>query len=262
MKTQLITLTTDFGEGSPYVAQMKAVILTIHPQATLIDITHSISPQDIRYGALVLDDVAPRFPAATMHVCVVDPGVGTGRKIVYAGIGDQQFIAPDNGLLSLVARRFPTSDVIAVESRRYWREPVSSTFHGRDILAPVAAHVSRGVAPGQLGPRHSDLVQLSWPAVWSSARSLTGAVLAVDHFGNLVTNITRAMISPELPCQDVRVACGGHACDALVQTYGDATPGQLVALFGSADRLEIAVTNGSAAQRLGVEANTPVRVSW
>ncbi len=103
MKTQLITLTTDFGEGSPYVAQMKAVILTIHPQATLIDITHSISPQDIRYGALVLDDVAPRFPAATMHVCVVDPGVGTGRKIVYAGIGNQQFVAPDNGLLSLVA---------------------------------------------------------------------------------------------------------------------------------------------------------------
>lgn len=262
MKTQLITLTTDFGEGSPYVAQMKAVILTIHPQATLIDISHSITPQDIRYGALVLDDVAPQFPTATLHVCVVDPGVGTGRKIVYAGIGNQQFVAPDNGLLSLVARRFPPGDLIAIEARRYWREPVSSTFHGRDILAPVAAHVSCGVAPGELGSRQADLVQLSWPAVCSSARSLEGTVLAIDHFGNLLTNITRSMVPRQLPRQDMRVACGGHICEALVQTYGDATTGQLVALFGSTDRLEIAVTSGSAAQLLQAEANTPVRVSW
>ena len=148
----IITLTTDFGSGSHYVAAMKGVILSICPAATIVDIAHDVPPQDIRRAALLLDDVADWFPPETIHVAVVDPGVGTDRAIVYARIGQQQFIAPDNGLLSRLAARTPPPKLIRLSEPAYWLEHVSTTFHGRDIMAPVAARLALGLDPDRLGP--------------------------------------------------------------------------------------------------------------
>ncbi len=262
MKTDLITLTTDFGEGSPYVAQMKGVILGIQPHVTLVDITHSIEPQDIRQAALIMHDSTRHFPAGSLHLCVVDPGVGTQRSIVYGAIGGQQYVAPDNGVLSLLAQQDRTDELITVCSPRFWRTPVSPTFHGRDIMAPVAAHVSRGLPPVHLGPRQAALVALPWPDVQISPRSMQGHVLTTDRFGNLITDIARSHMPGDVAPSAIRVVCGSHLCELFVQTYGQASSGQVVALFGSSDRLEIAVTNGNAARQLGVGVNTQVHVSW
>ncbi len=262
MPHPIITFTTDFGEGSPYVAQMKAVALSMNPELTLIDITHAIRPQDIRHGAIVLADTARRFPPGTVHVCVVDPGVGTERKIVYARFGVQQFIAPDNGLLSLVERQQPADELICLDAPEYWRPEVSATFHGRDIMASVAAHVTLGVESRQLGARHAGLTQIAWPEVDCQERSLRGSVVLVDGFGNLITNIMRDTLPRDVPRADMRVACGTHVCRDLVATYGDASPGDTIALFGSSDRLEIAVTNGNAAQTLGCATGDTVEVTW
>lgn len=262
MNNRLIALTTDFGEGSPYVAQMKAAALSVNSQLSLLDVTHSIGPQDVRHGALVLAEAAPCFPAGTIHVCVVDPGVGTHRKIMYAKIGDQHFIAPDNGVLSLVARRQPPDTMVAISRPDFWRRPVSATFHGRDIMAPVAAHVALGVEPRRLGPRLAGLVQLDWPEVDRQPCALVGSVVLVDHFGNLITNITREMLPAELAAEKLNVKCGAHEQCAVVETYGQARRGMAVALFGSSDRLEVAVTNGSAARTLGCDVGDSVQVTW
>ena len=149
----LITLMTDFGAGSPYVAAMKGVILSINPSVTLVDLTHAIPPQDVREGALVLEDVAPYFPPGTIHVAVVDPGVGTDRAILYAEIGSQRYVAPDNGLLSRLSRNTPPSRIVRLTNPDYWLRPVSATFHGRDIMAPVAARLSLGLDPAKSAGR-------------------------------------------------------------------------------------------------------------
>ncbi len=151
MSRSIITLTTDFGSGSPYVAQIKGVILSIHPQAVLVDVTHDIAPQDVRQGALVLDDVTGRFPPGSIHVAVVDPGVGTDRRILAAEIGGRYYLAPDNGLLGRLAGRDPAARLVALTKREFWLPAVSATFHGRDILAPAAAHLSLGTALDDLG---------------------------------------------------------------------------------------------------------------
>ncbi len=258
----LITLTTDFGEGSPYVAEMKAAALSINPTVTLIDVTHAIGAQDLRHGALVLADVAPHFPPETIHIGVVDPGVGTARKIIYAKIGDQRFLAPDNGLLSRVAHNQGVSHVRTVESPEFWRHPVSATFHGRDIMAPVAAHLTLGIKPQQLGPEASGLTLLEWPAVEVATHSLVGSVLMVDHFGNLITNITRAMLPEHVVRSAMQVTCNQHTCQGVVETYGQVEVGTAMALFGSNNRLEIAIANGNAAQTLACGIDDPVQVTW
>lgn len=258
----LITFTTDFGADSPYVAQMKAVALQINVRARLVDITHAIGPQDVRHGAVVLADVAHHFPAGTIHVAVVDPGVGTARQIIYLACGNQQFVAPDNGLLSLVAARGEVTQIIAVETRQYWRQPVSSTFHGRDIMAPVAAHLTRGILPHELGRPQGDLQRLDWPPVTRTERTVAGTVLLIDHFGNIITNLTRDLLPADLDLSSARVRCGQHTCEAVVSTYGEARSGTLIALFGSSDRLEIAVAQGNAAHRTGCKVGAPVQLSY
>lgn len=262
MPVRFITLTTDFGEGSPYVAQMKAAAFSVNPDVILVDMTHSINPQDIRHGAVVLADVTDQFPPGTIHVAVVDPGVGTQRGIVYARMGTQQFVAPDNGLLSLVAHHQPVSELVAVRSSKYWRHPVSATFHGRDIMAPVAAHLSLGVQPRELGTAQNRLEPLDWPPIEREPFALTGAVVLIDHFGNLITNITRAMLPPRTPLDQVRVQYGQRASVGMVQTYAQAPPATAVALFGSTDRLEMAVPNGNAAHTLALDVGHCVRVTW
>jgi len=258
----IITLTTDFGEGSRYVAAMKGVILTINPAARIVDLTHAIPPQDIRAGASALEETAPYFPSETIHVAVVDPGVGSRRRIVYTRIGAQQFIAPDNGLLSRLAARDKPSKIVGVEERRFWLPQVSSTFHGRDIMAPVAARLSLGLSPDELGPPLERLTELAWPEVQKVANHIDGEVIEVDSFGNLITNITRDMLRGVPTDESVTVSCDEHETQGIFNTYSDQPAMTFVALVGSGDRLELAIVDENAAAMLGVKAGAPVRISW
>ncbi len=258
----IITLTTDFGEGSPYVAAMKGVILSLNPAATVVDITHAVPAQNIRYAAVVLEDVCDRFPGGTVHVVVVDPGVGTDRALVYAHIGRQSYLAPDNGLLSRLARRTPPAKLVRLTESDYWLRPVSATFHGRDILAPVAAHLSLGLNPDHLGSPMERLVMLDWPEVRRGAGRIEGAVLLIDSFGNLITDITAEMLPAPDKWPQLRVFCRGHLVSGLSRTYGDASPGALVALVGSSGRLELAVVEGNAAAAIQAAPGEEVRASW
>ncbi|MCI0492995.1 MAG: SAM-dependent chlorinase/fluorinase [Planctomycetes bacterium] len=258
----IITLTTDFGEGSRYVAAMKGVILTINPHARLVDLSHSIPPQDIRAGAIALAETVPYFPADTIHVAVVDPGVGSRRRIVYARIGAQQFIAPDNGLLGCLASRERPSKIISIEEPRFWLTTVSSTFHGRDIMAPVAARLSLGLAPDELGRPLDQLTVLPATEVQQVANHIDGEVIEVDSFGNLITNITRDMLHGVPTDESVTISCDEHQTQGMFNTYGDQPAMTLIALVGSGDRLELAIVDESASAMLGVKAGTPVRVSW
>ena len=256
----IITLLTDFGAGSPYVAAMKGVILSINPAVTLVDLTHGVPPQDVREGALLLEEVAEYFPPATIHVAVVDPGVGTERAIVYAQIGSQRYVAPDNGLLSRLSRKTPPTRVVRLTNPHYWRLPVSATFHGRDIMAPVAARLSLGLDPALLGEPLAGLTTLDWPPVRVTPGRVEGAVLRIDSFGNLITNIGRALLD-SLPAARWQTTCRGRTIDGLAETYGQAPPGTFVAVIGSTGRLELALVQGSAAAALGAHVGDEVMVA-
>jgi S-adenosylmethionine hydrolase len=257
----IITLTTDFGMGSPYVAQMKGVILSICRDVKLVDITHSIGPQNVREGAVVLDDATRRFPPDTIHVAVVDPGVGTARRIVYVEIGDQRYIAPDNGLLSRLARREPPRLVIVIENPAFWLPEPSATFHGRDIMAPVAAHLADGINPAKLGPQDGSLLILEAPQPQESSRGIAGEVLLIDSFGNLITNIDRESVAVLGNPTTLTIDCGDGQVRGVVPSYGAGLNGELVVLFDSQGRLEIAKVGGSAAKELQIQAGEPVIVS-
>lgn len=262
MSRRVITLATDFGADSPYVASMKGVILAINPQVTIVDVTHSIPPQQVRQGAIVLAEVCPRFPADTIHVAVVDPGVGTDRRLVYARIAGQQFLAPDNGLLSRLTRREAATRLISLSEPAFWLKEVSDTFHGRDILAPVAARISLGVDPELLGTKLSRLVELDWPEPKLELRRLVGEVESIDSFGNLISNISRADLGRVAQNQPLKVSCGACQAISIVRTYAGQGPGSVVALVGSGGRLEVAVVEGNAARELNVRVGGPVAIHW
>jgi S-adenosylmethionine hydrolase len=261
MSRQIITLTTDFGGGSPYVAQMKGVILSINPEAALVDITHDIAPQNVHQGALVLEEVTHRFPPGTIHVAVVDPGVGTERKTVCARIAGHYYVAPDNGLLSRVVIVESAAQIYSLTSREFWLPEVSRTFHGRDIMAPVAAHLSLGTPMEQLGQSIDGLTMLSWPKVETEANRITGSVVTVDSFGNLISNIHAEALAAVAP-DSVAVTCAGETTRGIVETYAERPPESLVALIGSAGKLELAVVAGSAARELRAEVGDSVTVTW
>jgi S-adenosylmethionine hydrolase len=253
----VITLTTDFGTRDSYVAEMKGVILSITRDVHVVDITHEVAPHDIMEGALALEAAAPRFPAATIHVAVVDPGVGTARRALAVAARDQMFVGPDNGLFTpfLGDPRLRAFELSAPEFRG---TAVSRTFHGRDIFAPAAAHLARGIEPARLGPPVTDPVRLAWPEVRVSEGRVGGAVVHVDRFGNLVTSIHADAIASLGSGVAVRVA--GKSLP-LVRTYSDLGRGDPGALVGSSNRLEIAVNAGSAARALKAGRGTPVVVS-
>ncbi len=259
---RIITLTTDFGHGSPYVAAMKGVILSINADALLVDITHGIAPQNIRQAALVLADTAPWFPPETIHVAVVDPGVGTSRKIVYARMGGQQFVAPDNGLLSRLALSASPSTIITISAPEFWLPRVSATFHGRDIMAPVAARLSGGLDPGRLGPVQHELVTLEWTEARVSAKKIEGAIQSIDSFGNLITNIPADALTNVPRGEDVVILCDEHETRGIFNTYGDQPASTLIALIGSSGYLELAIVGDSAALMLGIRAGVPVTITW
>jgi len=254
--TPSVTLTTDFGDGSSYVAALKGALLAVNPAARPLDLSHRLPPQDLTATAYFLADALPWFPPGTVHVVVVDPGVGTGRALLCVEWNGQTILVPDNGCwTSLLGQGDAAPRVFRLENRLYWRPEVSATFHGRDILAPVAGHLTLGARPADLGPPVSSWVQLSLPQPVVAPGVVRGEVVIIDPFGNLVTNIpTSAMPAGAV----VRIA--SQEVSARVRTYGDAEPGALVALIGSSGRLEVAVVQGSAAARLGIGAGAPVEV--
>jgi S-adenosylmethionine hydrolase len=258
----IITLTTDFGIGSRYVAAMKGVILSISPRATIVDISHAVPPRDIRAGAIVLAETATWFPAGTVHIGVVDPGVGSKRRVIYTEIGSQRFVTPDNGLVSRLALSRRPSKIFGVQEREYWLPEVSRTFHGRDIMAPVAARLSLGLAPEKLGPPLEQFVELPWAEVHRVPNRIEGEVIEVDSFGNLITNITKAMLEGVPGGDSVVITCDEHETVGIFATFSDQPPMTLMAHVGSTGRLELAIVDENASAMLGVKVGAPVCVTW
>jgi hypothetical protein len=258
---RIITLTTDFGLRDSYVAEMKAVILGLAPAVHLVDVTHDVDPQQVAEGALVLEAAAPFFPPGTIHVAVIDPGVGTARRGLVVAAADQLFVGPDNGLFTPVFARggWTAFELAAPE---YRRPVVSRTFHGRDVFAPAAAHLTLGVRPDRFGPPVSDPVRLPWAEPRPVAGGVAGSVIHIDRFGNLVTSIdagrVEAVAAGRSGAGTVRIA--GRALP-LVSTYADLPPGRAGAIVGSRNRLEVVVRDGSAAVRLRARRGTPVVLS-
>jgi S-adenosylmethionine hydrolase len=259
----LITLLTDFGADSPYVAAMKGVILSVSPHARIVDVTHSVPHQDVRRGAWTWEETAPWFPPGTIHVGVVDPGVGTSRRLVCAVIDGSPFLAPDNGLLDRLARRRAPATIVELSNREFWLPHVSNTFHGRDVLAPTAAHLSRGVDVAQLGPPVERLIELHWPEVLVMPGKIQGTVRSIDSFGNLITDVAADKLAdvPTDP-ERVRIRCDEHETQGLFKTYGEQPPMTLLALIGSSGYLELAIVEENASLMLGVRTGTPVTVEW
>jgi S-adenosylmethionine hydrolase len=253
----IITLTTDFGTADGYVGAMKGVILSLALDATLVDISHAVPPQDVRHGARALATAAPFFPAGTIHVAVVDPGVGSARRGIALQTPSATFVGPDNGLFTPFMRE--RTACVALTNPATHRHPVSATFHGRDVFAPVAAHLANGLPLTELGPAVEDPLTLPNPQPRRLPDGrLRAEVIAVDHFGNLVTNV-RPPAGQKGDAGDMRVEIGDQSV-ALRHTYADVTPGELLALIGSDGCLEIAAREGSAAERLGLGVGATVEV--
>jgi S-adenosylmethionine hydrolase len=237
---------------------MKGVILGIAPEARIVDLTHEVPPQDVLAGALALEAAAPYFPLGTIHVAVVDPGVGTRRRALLVTTRTAVFVGPDNGVLSLAAAAGRGTRTLDVSRSRARRKPVSATFHGRDVFAPVAAEVARGTDPLRLGVATRPMQRLALPRVRRAGGRLTGTVLAVDRFGNLITNIRRADLGA-FRRRSLSIRIGGHVVP-IRHSYGNGRAGHPLALVNSADLLEVAVRDGSAAVLLAVGRGAPVVV--
>ncbi len=259
----LLTLTTDFGLKDGTAGILKGVIWSICPLARIADISHLIRPQDILEAAFVLARATPYFPSGTIHVFVVDPGVGTARRPMAARIGDAYYVGPDNGALTLLLERAEELDLecefVHLTRPAYWLPKVSRVFHGRDIFAPCAAHLARGVPLHEFGEPFFDPVRLPLPKAEQTGRGWLGRVIYVDSFGNLVINL-RAKHLASLPPEDVHLAIRGVVIRGLSSTFGDRPVGELVAFLGSSDYLVIAVVQGHAAERLGVGVGEEVEV--
>lgn len=261
MPRPIIGFVTDFGTRDHYVGAMKGAALTICPEATLVDITHDIPPQDVLAGALELAAAWKYFPQGTVFVAVVDPGVGSARRGIAAGAGGCRFVAPDNGILTLVFRDSPAALVVELSEPAYAREVVSRTFEGRDRFAPAAAWLAAGAELPALGRAIDDYQLLDVPTPRVTADAIIGSVLRIDRFGNLITNIDRPTVERYADGKSVHVSAGAQAIGAPVTTYADACSGALCALFGSSGHLEIAVSGGSAAARLDLARGAAVVVT-
>jgi S-adenosylmethionine hydrolase len=282
-QTPLITLTTDFGTADGYVGTMKGVILGIAPNARLVDLSHAIAPQNVREAAFVLFASYSFFPAHSVHLVIVDPGVGGARRAIALRTPAGTFVGPDNGVFSYVMAREPVEALVELADPCYRLSHVSYTFHGRDVFAPVAAHLAAGVAIADLGPPISDPVTFPLPRLEVVAKGIIGQVLHVDHFGNVVTSIGELrwaggdlLFEPALGMAGGRMQDAGRrivAADTTVEVAGreiagvhcayvDVAPGQMLALVGSSGYLEVAVREGSAALKLGVHHGDEVALRF
>jgi S-adenosyl-L-methionine hydrolase (adenosine-forming) len=247
----LITLTTDFSLNDSYVGTMKGVILRIYPEARLVDITHQITPQDILEASLVLEGAYRFFPAGTVHLVVVDPSVGGERRPILIAGHEHYFIGPDNGTFTRVLESDPDALVIEIREPQFLLPNISDTFHGRDVFAPAAAYVARGIAPEEIGPLVADpkRLQVPVPRIWGD--QIRGEVIHIDSFGNIITNISREQFNQAVGPRTYRILINGKVIDRVHRTYDEQEKGRTLALFGSSGLLEIAVAEGMAERRIG-----------
>ena len=255
----IVTLTTDFGTADGYVGAMHGVILGINAEARIVDITHEIARHNVREAAFVLYTAYPHFPNGTIHVIVVDPGVGSERRAIALRTAKAHFVAPDNGVLSYVVAREQVLEMVELSNPDYWLPEVSATFHGRDVFTPVAAHLSLGVPLSDMGPALPSIATfpLTEPSMEPNG-IVRGHVLHVDRFGNLITDIRREVLADT---ESTQVEIGGHVINGIALTYAMAHKGALVALIGSAGHLKIAVREGDAAALLGATIGMEVLVT-
>lgn len=258
MSRPIVALLSDFGTTDHYVGSMKAAVLSVCPDATLVDITHGVPPHDVLAAALELAASYRYFPAGAIFLVVVDPGVGSSRRGIAAEAGVYKFVGPDNGVFTAVFRETPPKRVVELTDRKYARPTVSRTFEGRDRFAPAAGWLAKGLAIEALGHRISDVHQLEIPVAQVGEGGATGAVLRVDRFGNLITNIDRKMVDRLTRDGPVVVRIGLHEVAHVVDAYAEAPAGELSALIGSTEHLEIAINGGSAADRLGLGCGATV----
>jgi len=259
----IITLTTDFGQSDHYVAMMKGVILSINPNATIIDVTHQIPAHSIKEGSLIIKESYTYFPSGTVHVGIVDPGVGGTRRPLAILVDNHFFVGPDNGLFSPIIETQPHIQITHLNEKKYWLDSISPTFHGRDIFAPVAAHLSLGINPLSMGEKIDNPTLLPSPLPQKNNSDLMGEIIRVDHFGNLITNITEEHLGPFLISKDLIIRVGKVTVKKISTTYNDVPEGKPLALIGSSHLLEIAVNMGRAVDYLGLEygVGTKVQVS-
>jgi len=259
MPRPVITLTTDFGLSDHFVGTMKGVILSICPNAQIVDISHDVGAFGIAEGAYVVAQAYRYFPPGAVHVVVVDPGVGTSRRPILVEAAGQRFVAPDNGVLSLIYAR-ETHKVRWIAAAKYFLKNVSQTFHGRDIFSPVGAHLARGIAPAKMGKPISDYMRLHLEQpVRTARRGWTGAVLKIDRFGNLITNFS-AQDFPELEKRPFEISVGLETVHRLARNYAECRPGELFVIVGSSGYLEVSSSQASAAKILGCGAGAPVEL--
>ena len=260
MTRPLITLTTDFGLSDHFVGVMKGVILGIQPAAQIVDISHGVQPYEIVDGAFTIAEAYRYFPKKTIHVVVVDPGVGSARRPLLAEMGGQYFVAPDNGVLSMVfAREKPK--VRHITNERYFLHPLSRTFHGRDVFSPVAAHLAAGVTPAKFGKRIEDYLRASFDKPKQTGQhKWNGVILKADHFGNLATNFHIDQF-PSLRTRAFALNMGSQVITRLALTYSECAAGELFAIVGSSGYIEVAASQGSTAKALGCGAGSPVKLT-
>jgi len=252
-----IVLLTDFGESDPFVGIMKGVILSRFSGVRIVDLTHQIPPQDVRIAGFYLMASVSYFPEGSVFVCVVDPGVGTERHVLWARTQYHQFLAPDNGLLSWVDRRASFKEIRRVTNRRLFLDKVSTTFHGRDIFAPVAAELARGGAPASLGPRVSSLKRIAFPEPRRHPRKILGSVLAVDRFGNAITN----MMARDVPAK-AQFWFRDKNLGRMRTHFAEVSPGRPVVVSGSLGFVELSVRNGSFASAYGAALGDPLEAKF
>jgi S-adenosylmethionine hydrolase len=249
----IITLTTDFGINDPYVGMMKGVILSINPSARVVDITHGVKAGAVFQGAGLVQEAFRYFPPGTVHVAVVDPGVGTDRRLIVVATDTHLFVGPDNGLFWPIIEKHDPVRVIQLSETRYFLPRLSTTFHGRDIFAPVAAHLTRGVEAEEMGPLVHDPVKLHLPLPRVRGQRLIGQVVRVDHFGNLITNIHRSDLDRFLKGLRPVIKVGELLVQDVRKTYAECEAGEALAMIGSSEYLEVAVNLGRASDRLGAD---------
>ena len=255
MRSGIITLITDFGMEDSYVGVMKGVILSIRRDATIIDISHQIRPGEVLHAALMIRDAYRFFPEGTVHVAVVDPGVGSKRRPLLIVADGHFFIGPDNGIFQAILTAHAKKEVIHLQNSKFFLPKPSSTFHGRDLFAPAAAHLLSGTKPLEMGAPIHDPEHLEMPSVQRTETSLHGRIVHIDHFGNLITNIHASEMSHFGDKRDLVIQVGDLSIKGVQRTYSEVPEGHLLALVGSSDFLEIAVNSGRASERLRDDAD-------
>jgi len=260
----IITLTSDFGTKDAFAASVKGVILKINPQAQIVDISNDIGPQDIWEAAFTLRTAYSHFPKGTIHLAVVDPGVGSGRRPIIVVTESFYFVGPDNGLFSLIYQEAERIRVHHITSAHYFLPNPGPTFHGRDIFAPVAGWLAKGIPSGNFGEEITDYVKLNIPVPKISPNSIEGHIIHIDRFGNIITNITylniKALVSEGMELGDATVSCGGREIKGLRKYYAEAAPGEPGAIINSSGALEIFMFKQNAKTALSVKRGDPVRL--